>query len=151
MTSPESSSQPTANAAQWHDLHLSAKLPDLRQQSMAAIHLVMSLRFCAMAEAAGREPLAALSCRLGSVTAARAVLQLTECITRAWPDRFATARPCCTGMTPDEWTAAMMTRAARSGDRAGFSAVLDGFVRADRHEVLFDAAVGAMAAIEAVP
>ncbi len=151
MTSPSSSSQPPANAAQWRRASLAAQLPDLRQQSLVAIHLVISLRFCAMAEAAGREPLAALACRLGSVTAARAVFDLTERITRAWPDRFATARPCCSAMTPDEWTAAMMTRAARAADRAGFCAVLDGFVRADRHDALFDATVAAIAAVEAAP
>lgn len=140
---------PPDNAMQWLDLPLAARLPDLRNQSLAAIHLVMSLRLCALAEVAGREPLAALACRLGSVTAAQAVFDLTDRITRAWPDRFATARPCCPGMTPDEWTVAMLARAARQADRPGFAAVLDGFVRAERHDALFAATVAALAAIDA--
>jgi len=125
-------------------------LPDIRTQSLAAVHLVMSLRLCALFDQAGREPVAELAQRFGSVTAACAVLHLAGTLVRCWPDRYQAARPCCRGMTPDEWTLAEMARAAENCDRAGFEAALAGYVRTDRHEVLFDAALRAVAALQAI-
>lgn len=128
---------------------LAAVLPDLRLQPLAAIHLVMSIRLCALAEAHDSDALAALACRLGSVTAAKAVSDLAERIGQTWPERFVTARPCCLRMTPDEWTVALMARASRAADRDTFAAALHGFVRTDRHDALYAATTAALAAIDA--
>ena len=149
MTNHPYGTPQTAHLSRISGANLAAVLPDLRQQPLAAIHLVMSIRLCALGEASGQDPLPALACRLGSITAARAVLDLTERLSRAWPERYTTARPCCSRMTPDEWTVALLARAARAADRAAFSAALDGFVRTDRHEPLYAATIGAIAAIDA--
>lgn len=125
-------------------------VPDIRRQSLVSVHLVMSLRLCALFEQAGREPVAELAQRFGSVTAACAVLHLAGTLVRCWPDRYQAGRPCCRGLTPDEWTLAEMARAAETCDRAGFEAALAGFVRTDRHEPLFDASLRAVAALQAI-
>ena len=54
-------------------------------------------------------------------------------------------------MSPDERTFAAMARTATAGDRDGFSRILDGFVRADRHERLFAATLDAVAALQPRP
>ncbi len=54
-------------------------------------------------------------------------------------------RPCCLAMTPDESTLAALSRAAFNGKREDFSAEVAGFVRADRHEALYNATIHAVA------
>jgi hypothetical protein len=56
------------------------------------------------------------------------------------------ARPCCHALTPDEHVFAQMAERAGRADRAGFSAVLDGLVRRERHERLFAVTQEAVAA-----
>ena len=121
-----------------------AQEPDLRVQSHGAIHLVMTMRLRSLLERADRDPIAELSARLCSVPAAIAALELCEQVLGVWPEAFVVNRPCCMKLSPDEHTLAQIARSARAGDRASFSAVLDGFVRASRHERLFDATVRAL-------
>ena len=124
-----------------------ARIPDLRVQPLPAAQLVVAMRLRPIFEYAERDPAAELATRLGSVPAALAALKLCEHVEAAWPGAFALRRPCCVKLTPDEHTLAQMARAAAAGDRAGFSALLEGFVRTSRHDRLFDATVRALAAL----
>lgn len=126
-----------------------AQQPDLRVQSFGAVHLVMTMRLRAIFERAERDPIAELSARLCSVPAAIAALELCDQVCTVWPESFALHRPCCVKLSPDEHTLAQMARCARGGDRAAFSAVLEGFVRTSRHDNLFDATVRALALLPA--
>ncbi len=126
-----------------------AQQPDLRVQSFGSVHLVMTMRLRAIFERAERDPIAELSARLCSVPAAIAVLELCDQVCAVWPEAFTIHRPCCVKLSPDEHTLAQMARCARGGDRAGFSAVLDGFVRTSRHDNLYDATVRALALVPA--
>ena len=128
-----------------------AQAPDLRMQSYGAVHLVMTMRLRSIFERAERDPLAELSARLCSVPAAVAALDLGDRITQAWPEEFVIGRPCCVKMTPDEHTLAQMAQRARGGDRPGFAALLDGFIRPSRHDRLYDATVRALAFLPAPP
>ena len=126
-----------------------ARIPDLRVQPLAAAQLVMAMRLRPIFDYAERDPAAELAMRFGSVPAALAALALCEQLAAAWPQAFALHRACCVKLTADEHTLAQMARAAGAGDRTGFSALLDGFVRASRHDRLFDATVRALAALSA--
>ena len=66
---------------------------------------------------------------------------------RCWPERVSVHPPCCRGLSPDERTLALLVDAAGSGDREAFSRAIDGFVRPDRHEPLYAAAVDLAAAL----
>ncbi|MDK4805826.1 MAG: hypothetical protein OC190_04680 [Novosphingobium aromaticivorans] len=112
---------------------------DIRALSLAALHAVMAMRLCALFERAGRDPLPDLAQRYRSMETARAVHALVRKVVRTWPERFLVNRPCQLVMTPDEATLAAMLRHALGADRAGFADLLDGFVRADRHDGLFEA------------
>lgn len=124
---------------------------DLRTLPMPAMHLVMGMRLCALFLAARRDPVAELATRLGSVTAACHLLDLSRAIARAWPDPYRAARPCCMRLSPDEATLAGMAEAAIEGDHRRFGQALDGFVRADRHEGLRAATIRAVAALADLP
>lgn len=123
-------------------------LPALRSLRGAPLHCVMSLRFCALCEAAGRDPMPDLAVHFGDLEAAAAMVSLGEGVTRCWPEKFSVCRPCCPCLTPDEATLASMIGHAQAGDRQQFAAVLDGFVRAGRHDVLYDLAVRAASAMQ---
>jgi hypothetical protein len=122
---------------------------DLRGLNLATLHGVMAVRLCALFDHAQREPLAELAQRFRSFEAAEAVLALVREVVRAWPEPFVTSRPCCLALSPDEATLAAMLRCAGRGERGGFGEALAGFVRADRHERLYDASVRAAALLEA--
>lgn len=123
------------------------KPADVRALRLPVLHLVMSLRLCALFDRVAREPVGELSTRFGSVAAALAVLELARAVGRAWPEPYAAGRPCCLRMTPDETTLAALGRAALAGDRSAFSDSIAGFVRADRHDALFGAVVRAVSAV----
>lgn len=127
-----------------------ARPADLRALPLSVLHMVMALRLCALARSAGRDPMAELATRLGSVPAAEALVRLARTVGRTWPEAYVAGRPCCLAMTPDERTLANVARAALRGDRGAASTELDGFVRVGRHEALFDAAVRCAAEL-AVP
>ena len=122
-----------------------AQQPDLRVQPRGAVHLIITMRLRSIFERAERDPIAELSARLCSVPAAIAALELCDQVCAVWPEPFAIHRPCCVKLSPDEHTLAQVAQCARGGDRAGFSAVLEGFVRSSRHDSLFDATVRALA------
>jgi hypothetical protein len=125
-----------------------ARLGDVRSLTLPALHVVMTMRLCGLMERAGRDPLTELATRYRSVAAAKASLALAETIALCWPAPYQAARPCSMGMSPDESTLAAMARAALGGDRRAFDASLEGFVRRDRHERLFDATVRTVVLLE---
>lgn len=122
---------------------------DLRALPLPALHVVMAMRLAALFEHARRDPVAELTCRLRSVTAALEFCELQRRVLRAWPEAYTASRPCRLRMTPDETTLAGMVRAAAAGDRAAFGRVLEGFVRAGRHDALFASCVSTVAALPA--
>ncbi|MEP7221665.1 MAG: hypothetical protein ABI673_03245 [Novosphingobium sp.] len=122
----------------------------LRSLPLPALHLVMAMRLCALFERADRDPLVELSTRLGNVSAAIAILAVVRSVVRCWPESYVAGRPCCLGMSPDEQTLAAMACTAQFGDRERFSATIEGFVRSDRHDQLFDRTVRAIASIQMI-
>jgi hypothetical protein len=125
-----------------------ARVEDIRALSLPALHLVMTMRLCDQLERAERDPLTDLATRFQSVAAARAALNLADKVAQFWPSRYRPARPCSLGMTPDEATLAAVVRAALACDRAACNRALQGFVRAERHAALYDAAVHAVAMLQ---
>lgn len=115
--------------------------PRLGSLSLLALQSVMALRILALCSRAACEPVAELTRRFRSVTAAKSFLALTDCIGRYWPERVTVHPPCCRGLSPDEKTLAWLIDAAGAGDREAFGRAIDGFVRHDRHEALYTAAV----------
>ena len=107
------------------------------------------MRLAAQSLARGADPLVDLATRLGSFTAARAVMDFARGCSLAWPEKAMVARPCCHALTPDETAFAQMAEAARHADRTAFTAVLDGLIRRERHERLFAVTQCAVAEISA--
>lgn len=122
-----------------------ARAHDVRALSIKSLHMVMAMRLCALFDAAGHDPVPDLARRYRSIEAACAIHGLVETIKQVWPEPFMANRPCCHAMTPDEATLAALSRATRSGNREAFTAAIAGFVRADRHEALYNATIHAVA------
>lgn len=122
-----------------------ARPQDVRGLSLKGLHMTMAMRLCALFDAAGRDPVPDLARRYRSIEAACAVHGLVMTIKQVWPEPFMVNRPCCLAMTPDETTLAALARAAISGQRDAFSSAISGFVRADRHEPLYNATIHAVA------
>lgn len=122
---------------------IAAVIDDLRHPPMAsqfsapAMALVLAIRLMASCSAAKRDPLVELSQRLESLTAAKLVLDFAKACSQAWPENAMVSRPCCHALTPDEAVFAQMADAAANGDREGFSRLLDGLIRRERHERLY--------------
>ena len=112
-----------------------------------ARHVVTAIRVLAINSRLGRDPLPSLLHWLITVDAARAFLALADRLGTCWPERVQVLRPCCRLLSPDEATIAAMATCAQAGDRAGFAEQLDGLVRPDRHDGLFDRAVRLVASL----
>lgn len=110
----------------------------LASLSWIALRTVSATRLIAVCARGGRDPLVELTRRLGDVTTARVFLHFANLVGAYWPEDVQVMRPCCCVLSPDEMTLAVMADCAASGSREDFSAVLDGFVRTDRHEELYD-------------
>ena len=117
--------------------------------SPTAVTLVLAMRLAAHSVERRSDPLVDLAPRLGSFTAARAVMDFARGCSLAWPENAMVARPCCHALTPDETAFAQMAETARHADRAAFTAVLDGLIRRERHERLFTVTQRAVAEIAA--
>lgn len=139
---PASRSQTNASAmANAKVIEQLAAPPRLGSLSLLALQSVMALRILALCSKAVCEPVPELTRRFRSVTAAKSFLALADCIGRYWPERVSVHPPCCRGLSPDEKTLALLIDAAGAGDREAFGRAIDGFVRSDRHEPLYAAAV----------
>ncbi|WP_338242486.1 hypothetical protein [Aurantiacibacter hainanensis] len=132
-------------------------LDTLRRQPVAsdysatAMTLVMAIRLIARCAACQRDPLVELSCRLESLTGAKAALDFAKACSLAWPEKAMVGRPCCHGLTPDESVFAGMAEAARAADSEAFSGLLDGLIRRERHDRLFTETQHAVAILAATP
>lgn len=107
----------------------------------------MAIRLMACSLAVGRDPVVEISQHIGSLNAAKAVLDFARLAGAFWPEKATVARPCCHALTPDETVFAQMIETAGRADRQGFSVVLSGLVRQDRHDPLYEASRHAFAAI----
>jgi hypothetical protein len=90
---------------------------DLRNCSIAAMHVVMATRLNVLYDRCGRDPLPDLAVRLRSMRAAQAVAALCVTVDHIWPDSFAVHKPCCMKLSPDEAALADVATAAAIGDR----------------------------------
>ena len=132
-------------------------LESLRQPPVAsdysptAMTLVMAIRLIARCAACKRDALVELSCRLESLTAAKAALDFAKACSLAWPEHALVNRPCCHTLTPDEAVFAGMAEAARAADRTAFEQLLDGLIRRERREGLFIETQKAIAILAANP
>ena len=115
------------------------QVPSIKAWPRHVIDAVMILRFCALCDRARRDPLADLATHFGSVATAHAAIELVEMIKRSWPEPYVANRPCCLAMTEHEATLAGMAVCAARGCRDQFEQHIEGFVRPDRHDQLFDA------------
>ncbi|HQS69478.1 MAG: hypothetical protein B7Y36_07010 [Novosphingobium sp. 28-62-57] len=137
---------PSETSARFSSLIESMARPhDVRGLSIKGLHMVMAMRLCALFDAAGQDPLPDLARRYRSIEAAFAVHGLVQTIKKVWPEPFLVNRPCCHAMTPDEVTLAALARTTRAGNRDAFTAAMAGFVRAERHEALYNATIHAVA------
>lgn len=114
-----------------------AALPTIDCLSWSGLRVVVALRALARCSEAGREPMAELAGRLGSVSRARAFMAFADTLGHCWPEPMEVQRPCCRVVGPDEATLAAMVEAARLADRDAFGQAVEGFIRPDRHEPLF--------------
>lgn len=121
------------------------RAPDLRALSLAGVQVIGAVRLCALAERSGLDPVPELARRHRNFETAFALHDMVRTVTRTWPDPFMVGRPCCMKLTPDEATLAGLVRAATARDRTAFGGVVDGFVRSERHEALWNACVHAVA------
>lgn len=121
------------------------RAPDLRALSLVGVQVVSALRLCALSNHHGIDALPELARRFRNLEAAFALADLATTMKRTWPEPVMVNRACCLRLSPDEATLAAMVRAAARGDRDSFGAALAGFVRADRHEALWNACVHAVA------
>ena len=110
----------------------------LASLSWLGLRTVSATRLLAVCSRSGSDPLIELARRFGNCASARTYLEFAELVATFWPEDVQVMRPCCSLLSPDEMTIARMADHAASGDRAGFSAMLEGFVRADRHDPLYE-------------
>lgn len=126
-----------------------ARLKEPRKVSeLTAIEqrFVFSLRLIAVYRRAGRDPLAELTSRLGSVTVAVKAIQLVEAIAYAWPESVQLRSCCCQITSHDELTMAAVVGAAASARRELAEEELSGLLRPDRIESVWAAALELVAA-----
>jgi len=112
--------------------------PGIQSLSYLALKTIAATRLLAVSSKLGRDPLLELSQRFSCITTAKAFLGFADCAGGYWPQAVQVLRPCCRVISPDEWTFAQMVDAAAKADRDGFARVLEGFVRSDRHETLYE-------------
>lgn len=122
-----------------------AEPPRLSGLSVRTAKVVMAIRLIAVCAANRRDPVAELTCRIGSVPAARAMLDFADVAGSSWPESVRVFRPCCCTLSPDETVFAGMAEAAARADRKAFGEHLAGFIRPERHDRLYNHAVEAVA------
>ena len=112
----------------------------IEHQTLLSIRAIVALRLLAVCGKTANEPLPLLTQRFASVTAAKAFIAFANLVGRFWPEPIVVMRPCCRLLSADEQTLTQLINAAANADRDGFAGVLDGFVRRDRQEHLFEQA-----------
>jgi hypothetical protein len=121
-----------------------ARPPALHALTAPAQTVVIAIRLCALAARGNADPMAALALHLQNCEAACALNEFVRTVTRTWPERFAVGRACCQRLSPDEATLAALVQAGAARDRESFNRAIEGFIRPDRHEALWDACTHAV-------
>jgi len=130
---------PTQNLANWiAKLKEPGKLSDL---SPIAQRFVFSLRLVAVYRKAGRDPVAELTARMGTVTVAVRALQLIESFAHAWPDPLQLRRCCCQLLSFDELTLSAALQAAADGERCVFEHQLADMLPSEVRETVWASAI----------
>lgn len=119
-------------------LRLAPTIEDLPALSSRFLY---SLRLIALYRSAARDPAAELAVRLESVSAAVWAMELSEAILHCWPERVVVRRFCCSVLSHDEHTIGQMIAAAACHDRAGFVRQLEGLLRPERIDILWEVCV----------
>lgn len=122
---------------------------DLRNCTLATMHVVMATRLTTRFMMAGRDPLPDLAVRLRSVIAARRIEALVVLINDLWPEPFLIHRPCCMMLSPDEGLLAQVTAAAAHGDHAGGLRAVSDFLPNAAGERLFRECAATLATMQA--
>ncbi len=111
----------------------------LAQLDAVAARLVYSMRLIALHERARRDAVPELTARLGGVEIAAKTLALSQVIASVWPENVHVSRFCCQRLTHDETTiGALIDRTIRR-DREGFEQQVEGLIRPERVNRLWDA------------
>ena len=122
---------------------------DLRNCTLATMHVVMATRLTTRFMMAGRDPLPDLAVRLRSVAAARRIEALVVLVNALWPEPFLIHQPCCMMLSPDELLLAQVATAAAHGDHAGGLRAVSDFLPNASGERLFRECAATLAAIQA--
>jgi hypothetical protein len=121
-----------------------ARPPAFGALSKKAQAAVIAVRLYALAARENADPVAALALQLQNCEAAYAVHEFVRTVTRTWPERFMVGRACCQRLSPDEATLAKLVQAGATRDREGFRHAIEGFIKHDRHEALWEACTHAV-------
>lgn len=116
------------------------KTPDLRTLPAREAHLAMTVRLWVVVGKLGRDPLPALTERLGSEMGAARLHLFLEQVGAVWVDPFCVNPPCCPRLSHDEALVLDMLALAANGDRPGFDRLLSDLLAADARDRLFDGA-----------
>ena len=117
------------------------EVPRIADLHPVAARFIYSLRLVAAYKRAKRDPAAELANRLGSIQTAIKALQFVETVGHAWPEPVLVQRFCCGCLSHDERTLGAMLDAAWNNDRAAFTEQLDGLVRSERIDRVWDDAL----------
>lgn len=123
-------------------LALPPRLADLQP---AAARFVISLRLIAVHERAMRDPVPELAARLGNVELAAKSLALAKVIMRVWPENIHISRFCCGLMSHDEATIGAMIESTARRNRDAFDRAVEGLIRPDRAQALWEASADLVA------
>ncbi len=104
-----------------------------------AARFLYSLRLIALHDRARLDPLPELATRLGSVETAAKAFALSQVISATWPENIHLSRYCCDLLSHDEATIGALVDAVCQRNRPAFEAAIEGLIRPDRTERLWDA------------
>jgi hypothetical protein len=111
-----------------------------------AARFVYALRLIALHERARRDPVPELAARLGNVEIAAKSLTLAQAVQDCWPENVHISPFCCGLLSHDEATLGALVGSAAMRDRPGFERAIEGLVRRERVDRLWDPVLGLVAA-----
>lgn len=123
-----------------------AQPPRMADLEPIAARFVYALRLIAAHDRLARDPVPELATRLGSVECAAKALALAQVVKMTWPEDIHVSRFCCGLLSHDEMTIATALNAASNRDRTKFEATVEGLIRPDRVDRLWDSVLGLVAA-----
>ncbi|MEM7780708.1 MAG: DNA-directed RNA polymerase subunit beta' [Pseudomonadota bacterium] len=112
----------------------------MADQHPIAGRFIYALRLVALHDRVGRDPIPELATRLGGVELAAKALSLAQAIKLTWPENIHISRFCCGLLSHDEATIANLVSAVIKRDRKAFDHTIEGLVRPDRMERLWECA-----------